>query len=196
MSELNAEDAVARVLAGADIPLLLAEAAMWRYAMTVAAYDMRREQEDGGAADNETSRGIVRWLLTAIMTVGSAVARRKGHVPIAELLRGVVTDDAMTAIGLHIDALLLPYRRRIASWTIRTDIWQAAAQTTSAKDADSRTEATASARKALPELDAQLFNLGDINFPEAMKSKLLDAELVKLKASYGAIRQILVGLAA
>lgn len=87
------------------------------------------------------------------------------------------------------DALLLPYRRRIASWTIRTDIWQAA------KDADARSDATASAKKALPEMDAQLADLVGINFPDAMKSKLLDAEMVKLKASYAAIRQILVGLA-
>jgi hypothetical protein len=89
------------------------------------------------------------------------------------------------------DALLLPHKRKVASWAIRSDIMQANAK---GKDAPARAEAIEKARNALPELDGHVFSLGDIKFPDAMKSKVLDAELAKLKKTYGDIRGTLVAI--
>jgi hypothetical protein len=89
------------------------------------------------------------------------------------------------------DALLLPHKRKIASWAIRSDIMQANA---GGKDAPARAEAIEKARTALPELDGHVFSLADIKFPDAMKSKTLDAELAKLKQTYGDIRGTLVAI--
>jgi hypothetical protein len=91
------------------------------------------------------------------------------------------------------DALLLPHKRKIASWAIRSDIMQVSA---SGEDVAARTEAIAKARTALPEFDAEVFNLADIVFPDTMKSKVLDAELTKMKKTYGDIRQTLVAIGA
>lgn len=88
-------------------------------------------------------------------------------------------------------ALLLPHKRKLASWSIRSDIMQASAR---GKDAAARTAAIAQARSAVEELDGHVFSLGDIKFPDAMKSKALDAELVELNARYGAIRGTLVAI--
>lgn len=89
------------------------------------------------------------------------------------------------------DALLLPHKRKIASWTIRSGIIKADAK---AEDAPARAEAIENARTALSELDGHVFSLADIKFPDAMKSKILDAELAKLKKSYGDIRGTLVAI--
>ena len=87
------------------------------------------------------------------------------------------------------DAMLLPYKRKIASWIIRSDIWQASV---GGKSLPARAEAMEKARSALSELDAQVFSLTDIIFPDTMKSKILDEELTKMKKSYGTIRESLV----
>lgn len=89
------------------------------------------------------------------------------------------------------DALLLPHKRKIASWSIRSDIMQTNA---GGKDASARAEAVEKARTALPELDGHVFSLADIKFLDAMKSKVLDAELAKLKKTYGDIRGTLVAI--
>lgn len=89
------------------------------------------------------------------------------------------------------DALLLPHKRKIASWAIRSDIIKAGVE---GKDASTRAEAIEEARTALPELDGHVFSLADIKFPDAMKSKVLDAELAKLTKSYGDIRGTLVAI--
>jgi hypothetical protein len=89
------------------------------------------------------------------------------------------------------DALLLPHRRRIASWAIRSEIMQASA---SGDDAPARAATMEKARNALPEFDAQVFSLADIKFPDAMQSKVLDAELIKLKRTYSEIRETLVAI--
>ena len=89
------------------------------------------------------------------------------------------------------DAILLPYKRKIASWIIRSDIWQASI---ASKNAAAKAEAIDKARNALAELDAQVYSLSDIIFPDAMRSKLLDEELAKMKKSYDTIRASLVTL--
>jgi hypothetical protein len=92
------------------------------------------------------------------------------------------------------DAILLPYKRRIASWIIRSDIWQAAVKPGAKNDAG-RGDAQKSAEDGIAELDAQVFSLGDIIFPADLKSKVLDVELAKMKEKYGAIRETLVSIA-
>jgi len=66
--------------------------------------------------------------------------------------------------------------------------------TASGNDAPARAAAIEEARTALPEFDAQVFGLTDIKFPEAMQSKVLDAELVKLNKAYSDIRETLVAI--
>lgn len=102
---------------------------------------------------------------------------------------------ASAAADLHAlrarDALLLPFKRRIASWLIRTDIWQEASQP-GAKDAAARAEATERARNALAELDEQVVNLDDIKFPDTVSNKLVAGELEDMKKRYVEIRATLV----
>ena len=90
--------------------------------------------------------------------------------------------------------MLLPYKRRIASWIIRSDIWQAAAKP-GAKNEAARADAQKSAKDGIAELDAQVASLSDIIFPADLKSKVLDAELVRMKEKYAAIRETLVSIA-
>lgn len=86
---------------------------------------------------------------------------------------------------------MLPHKRKIASWSIRSDIMRSSAN---GKDSTARAAAIEEARTALPEFDAQVFGLTDIKFPEAMQSKALDAELIKLNKAYGEIRETLVAI--
>ena len=103
----------------------------------------------------------------------------------------MATPKADEAVIRARDALLLPHRRKIVSWAIRSEIMQASA---SGGDATARTEAIEKARTALPAFDAEVFNLTDIIFPDTMQSKVLDAELAKMKKSYGEIRETLVAV--
>lgn len=93
------------------------------------------------------------------------------------------------------DALLLPFKRRIASWLIRADIWQEASAP-GAKNAAARAEATERARNAVVELDEQVVNLSDIKFPDTISAKLVAGELADMKKSYTAIRATLVEIGA
>ena len=108
---VNAEDVLARVMVGADIPLLLAEAAMWRLVTTIAAFEVKREHESGEPGD--VTRGVMTYLLSTIMSVGKAVANKEPHIPVSDLLRKAVSDNEMTAIGLHLDGLLFPYAEHL-----------------------------------------------------------------------------------
>jgi hypothetical protein len=92
------------------------------------------------------------------------------------------------------DALILPFKRRIASLAIRTDIWKSAAKPAAKNDA-ARSEAQERARGAIMEIDEQVAGLADIKFPADMKTKPLEAELDKMKASYAEIRSTLEKIA-
>jgi len=92
------------------------------------------------------------------------------------------------------DALILPFKRRIASLTIRADIWKNEAKP-SAKNADARGEAQARALAALTEVDTQVADLADIKFPADTKTSIVQAEMDKMKASYADIRKALVAIA-
>jgi hypothetical protein len=92
------------------------------------------------------------------------------------------------------DALILPYKRRIASLLIRTDIWKSATKS-AAKDAAAHAEAQERARGAIAEIDEQVSGLADIKPPADTKTKLFDAEIDKMKADYAGIRETLQKIA-
>jgi hypothetical protein len=92
------------------------------------------------------------------------------------------------------DALILPFKRKIASLNIRADIWKNDAKPT-AKNAEARNEAQARARAALTEVDTQVADLADIKFPADTKTSIVQAEMDKMKASYADIRKVLVAIA-
>ena len=93
------------------------------------------------------------------------------------------------------NALLLPFKRRIASWLIRADIWQEASAP-GVKNAQARAEATERARAAVIELDQQVVELVDIKFPDTISAKLVAGELADMQKSYTAIRATLVEIGA
>lgn len=92
------------------------------------------------------------------------------------------------------DALILPFKRRIASLQIRTDIWKSAAKA-SGKNPEARTDALERAAVAITEIDTQVADLSDIKFPAETKTSIIQAELDKMKASYADIRKALEGIA-
>lgn len=92
------------------------------------------------------------------------------------------------------DALILPFKRKIASLNIRADIWKNEAKPT-AKNAEARSEAQARARAALTEVDAQMADLADIKFPADTKTSVVKAEMEKMNASYADVRKVLVTIA-
>jgi hypothetical protein len=86
------------------------------------------------------------------------------------------------------EALILPYKRRIASLLIRTDIWKSATKS-------DRAEAQERARGAITEIDEQVSGLGDIKLPPDTKPKAFEAEIDKMKADYAGIRATLQKIA-
>jgi hypothetical protein len=91
------------------------------------------------------------------------------------------------------DALILPFKRKIASLTIRADIWKSAAKST--KDEVARGEAQERARGAIVEVDGQVADLADLKFPAETKASAVQPELERMKASYADIRKTLVSIA-
>ena len=91
------------------------------------------------------------------------------------------------------DALILPFKRKIASLAIRADNWKRA--TKADKDAEARNEALSLAQGAIAEIDGQLADLQDIKFPPETKANTAQAELEKMRASYADLRKTLVAIA-
>ena len=85
------------------------------------------------------------------------------------------------------EALVLPYKRKIASLAIRADFMQGEA---------SNDDVRGRAREAIAEIDAQVEDLADIKFPAETKAAVAQAEVDKMKASYADIRKTLVALTA
>lgn len=93
------------------------------------------------------------------------------------------------------NAMILPFKRRMLSLNIRSGIWQE----TLGKGGDtgtSREEARARALHAIDEVDAQVTQLNDLKLPGEKKAKESEAEVQELIASFGAMRQTLVGMTA
>ncbi len=85
------------------------------------------------------------------------------------------------------EAVILPYKRKIASLAIRADF---------IKDESSKDDVKARARDAIAEIDAQVEDLDAIKFPADTKAAVAQAEVDKMKASYADIRKDLVALTA
>ena len=90
------------------------------------------------------------------------------------------------------DAMILPFKRKIASLTIRADNWKRAVK--SSKDDGARAEAQTLAQSAIAEIDGQLTDLQDIKFPPETKANSVQPELERMKASYADIRKTLVAI--
>lgn len=91
------------------------------------------------------------------------------------------------------DALILPFKRKIASLSIRADNWKRA--TKADKDAEVRNEAQTLAQSAIAEIDGQLADLQDIKFPPETKANTAQVEIDKMKASYADLRKTLAAIA-
>jgi hypothetical protein len=85
------------------------------------------------------------------------------------------------------EALILPYKRKIASLAIRADFF---------KDEGKKGDVAERAREAIAEIDAQVEDLAAIKFPAETKAAVAQAEVDKMKASYADIRKTFVALAA
>lgn len=85
------------------------------------------------------------------------------------------------------DALILPFKRKIASLAIRADRWS-----NESKDSEIRERALG----AIAEVDAQVADLAAIKFPAETKAKVAEAEVDKMRASYADIRKMLEKIAA
>ena len=92
------------------------------------------------------------------------------------------------------DALILPFQRRIASLTIRTDIWK---DTLAGKSAtvDGQVETRSRALGAITEVDDQVTLLMDLKLPGEKKARDSEAEVKRLADAFAAIRLTLVGMA-
>jgi len=83
------------------------------------------------------------------------------------------------------DALILPFKRKMASLIIRTDIW---------KD-DPGSEARSRAHGAIAEVDDQVTLLQDLKLPGEKKARESEADVKRLIDAFGAMRLTLVGMA-
>lgn len=90
------------------------------------------------------------------------------------------------------DAMILPFKRKIASLAIRADNWKRAVK--AAKDDGARNEAQTLAQGAIVEIDGQLADLQDIKFPAETKANTAQVEMDKMKASYADIRKALIAI--
>ncbi len=85
------------------------------------------------------------------------------------------------------EAVILPYKRKIASLAIKADFMKSEA---------SNDDVRGRAREAIAEIDAQVEDLDAIKFPAETKAAVAQAEVDKMKASYADIRKSLVALTA
>ncbi|HEY9012623.1 MAG TPA: hypothetical protein VIN06_16575 [Devosia sp.] len=91
------------------------------------------------------------------------------------------------------DAMVLPFKRNIASLSIRLDKWQSSAR--QGGSLAERTEAQTLARDAIAEVDTQLVKLADVKFPAETQDKAFAGDLETMQANYSRIRQALKAVA-
>lgn len=90
------------------------------------------------------------------------------------------------------DALILPFKRKLASLIIRSDIWRddlAAASTDAHQDVRTR------ALGAVTEIDDQMVLLADLKLPGEKKARDSEAEVKTLIETFTTMRGMLVGMA-
>lgn len=89
------------------------------------------------------------------------------------------------------DALILPFKRKIASLIIRTDIWKDdLASTPIVGDTHHRTRSRA--RDAVTEIDDQMTLLADLKLPGEKKAREAEAEVKTMTETFASMRQTLV----
>lgn len=92
------------------------------------------------------------------------------------------------------DALILPFKRKIASLIIRTDIWKDdLASPTAAGDTHQQTRTRA--LDAVTEIDDQMTLLADLKLPGEKKAREAEAEVTTMTETFAAMRQMLVQMA-
>lgn len=93
------------------------------------------------------------------------------------------------------DAMILPFKRKMASLTIRSDLWKDHLGPKS-KPNDGQLRTRSLARSAIAEVDEQVILLGDLKLPGEKKARDSEAEVQGLMTSFAAMRLMLVGLVA
>ena len=92
------------------------------------------------------------------------------------------------------DALILPFKRKIASLIIRTDIWEDdLASKSSAGDNHEQTRSRALG--AVTEVEDQMTLLTDLKLPGEKKARDSEAEVKTMLETFAAMRQTLVQMA-
>lgn len=91
------------------------------------------------------------------------------------------------------DTILLPFKRNIASLSIRLDKWEA--DTKPGTTAIARSAAQTKAKDAIVELDNQVARLKDAKFPQGTLDAAVAGQVEAMHASYGRIRNALKDIA-
>ena len=92
------------------------------------------------------------------------------------------------------DALILPFKRKIASLIIRTDIWKDDLASTPAAG-DTHQQTRTRALDAVTEIDDQMTLLADLKLPGEKKAREAEAEVKTMTETFAAMRQMLVQMA-
>jgi hypothetical protein len=90
--------------------------------------------------------------------------------------------------------MILPFKRKIASLIIRTDIWRDDLARKS-KQVGSHEQTRSRALAAVAELDGQVALLADLKLPGEKKALEAEAEVKNLLQTFGSMRQMLMGMA-
>ena len=90
------------------------------------------------------------------------------------------------------DALILPFKRKMASLTIRSDIWRE--ELASLPESDS-TQTRSLTLGAIAEIDTQVIALADLKLPGERKARASEAEVQELLGTFAAMRSLLVTMA-
>jgi hypothetical protein len=90
------------------------------------------------------------------------------------------------------DALILPFKRKMASLTIRSDIWKE--NLAGLPEGDS-TETKSLTLGAIAEIDTQVIQLADLKLPGERKARASEAEVQELLGEFAAMRSVLVTMA-
>ena len=93
------------------------------------------------------------------------------------------------------DALILPFKRRIASLAIRTDIWKDTLAGSKSAGVDGQVETRSRALGAITEVDDLVSLLMDLKLPGEKKARDSEAEVKRLAEAFAAMRLVLVGMA-
>lgn len=91
------------------------------------------------------------------------------------------------------DTMVLPFKRNIASLSIRLDRWEN--DTKPGTTTTVRSAAQGRAKDAIVELDNQVARLKDVKFPQGTFDTALAGQVEAMHVSYGRIRDALEGIA-